>query len=170
VDQSTFEGGFTCEPLDERTTKVTHHEEFNFHPALRPMISRLVLVVQQRMLNPALRRALQAGIPVPGIALLETVGRTSGALRRVPVTNGLEGDRFWIVSEQGRAANYVRNIGENPRVRVKVRGRWREGTARIVDEDPRERLRRLPSTLNAAIVRRVAHEPVVVRIDLDRPH
>jgi hypothetical protein len=31
------------------------------------------------------------------------------------------GDRLWIVAEHGMKAGYVRNIKENPRVRVKLR-------------------------------------------------
>ncbi len=129
--------------------------------------ARFALAIQRRLLNPILRRALEAGLPVPGLALLETTGRKSGQPRRTPVTNGLHGATFWVVSEQGGAADYVQNIAENPRVRVKVGGGWRQGTARITDDDPGQRLRHLNSRLNATVVRAVADDPVVVRIDLD---
>lgn len=104
-------------------------------------------------------------------ALLETTGRTSGLPRVTPVTNGLDGDVFWIVTEHGRSANYVRNLEANPRVRVKAGPRWRSGTARIVDEDPHARLARIVernprAKANAAIVRKDATELLVIRIDL----
>ena len=69
--------------------------------------------------------ALPARVPVPGTAILETVGRRSGQPRRTPVTDGLDGDTFWIVAEHGRGAAYVRNIEANPRVRVRIGRRWR---------------------------------------------
>jgi hypothetical protein len=63
--------------------------------------------------------------------------------RRTPFCDGLQGETFWLVAQQGRRADYVRDIQANPRVRVKVRRGWRtgwrSGTAHIlVDDDPRE--------------------------------
>jgi deazaflavin-dependent oxidoreductase (nitroreductase family) len=86
------------------------------------------------------------GIGPPGDALLETTGRRTGQPRRTPICDGLEGETFWLVAQQGRRANWVRNIETNPRVRVKVRSGWRtgwrSGTAHILDDDdPRERQR-----------------------------
>ena len=102
-------------------------------------------------------------------ALLETRGRHSGQPRRVAVGNGLEGDRFWIVAEYGRHAHYVRNIEAEPRVRVKVAGRWYEGTATVLpEEDPRAVQRRLGRPVVAAAVRAFGTDLLTVRIDLDR--
>jgi deazaflavin-dependent oxidoreductase (nitroreductase family) len=123
-----------------------------------------------RILNPVMRRALEAGIVPRGWALLETTGRRSGEPRRVPVGNGLRGPHFWIVAEHGRHAQYVRNIEADPRVRVKVGRRWRSGTAHVLPEDdPRERLRILNRPLNDAGLRAMASEMLVVRIDLEPP-
>ena len=121
-----------------------------------------------RLLNPVMVRALEAGLVPRGWALLETTGRSSGRPRRVPVGDGLRGERFWIVAEHGRHADYVRNIERDPRVRVKVRGRWRTGTAHVLpDEDPRALLRALKRPLNDAGLLLMASEPLVVRIDLE---
>ena len=121
-----------------------------------------------RLLNPVMRRALEAGLVPRGWALLETTGRTSGEPRRVPVGDGLRGRHFWIVAEHGRHANYVRNIERDPRVRVNVRRRWRTGTAHLLpDDDPRARLRRLKRPLNDAALVLMASEMLVIRIDLD---
>jgi deazaflavin-dependent oxidoreductase (nitroreductase family) len=123
-----------------------------------------------KLLNPVMRRALEAGIVPRGWALLETTGRRSGEPRRVPVGNGLRGRQFWIVAEHGHHANYVRNLQADPRVRVKVGRRWLSGTAHVLDDDdPRERLRMLNRPLNDAGLRAMASEMVVVRIDLDPP-
>ena len=131
---------------------------------------RLVTAIQVRLLNPPVRALAARGL-LPGIALLETTGRRSGEPRRTPVSNGLERDTdtFWIVAEMGRGAAYVRNIEADPRVRVRVRGRWRSGTAHVLDdEDPRARLRSL-SRLNATGVRALGSDLLVVRVDLDAP-
>jgi deazaflavin-dependent oxidoreductase (nitroreductase family) len=102
-------------------------------------------------------------------ALLETIGRKSGQPRRVPIGNGLRGDQFWIVTEHGYGSAYVKNIQENPRVRVKVGRRWLSGTAHLMPEDDaRERLRVLRRPINDAIVRAAGTEHLTVRIDLDR--
>ena len=122
-----------------------------------------------RLLNPVMVRLLEAGLVPRGWALLETTGRRSGLPRRVPVGDGLRGDTFWIVAEHGRHADYVRNIERDPRVRVRARGRWRTGTARLLsDDDPRALLRALKRPLNDAGLLVMATEPLVVRIDLDR--
>jgi deazaflavin-dependent oxidoreductase (nitroreductase family) len=104
---------------------------------------------------------------VPWWSLLETIGRKSGLPRRNPVGNGLRGNTFWIVAEHGRRAGYVRNIQANPRVRIRVGGRWRTGTAHLLPmDDPRERQRSL-SRFNSALVRTMGTELLTVRIDLD---
>src|SRR5205807_2836919 len=112
-------------------------------PASRDFKRRLSKATTVRLVNPLVRTLLER-VRLPGWALLETTGRRSGLPRRVPVGDGLRGDTFWIVAEHGHAADYVKNIARHPRVRVKARGRWREGTAKILDgDDPRARLRML---------------------------
>jgi deazaflavin-dependent oxidoreductase (nitroreductase family) len=131
---------------------------------------RLSKFASVKLLNPVMRRALEAGIVPRGWALLETTGRRSGEPRRVPVGNGLRGPHFWIVAEHGRHAAYVRNLEADPRVRVKVGRRWYSGTANVLPEDdPRERLRMLNRPLNDVGLRAMASEMLVVRVDLDPP-
>ena len=97
-----------------------------------------------RLVNPVLRPLLERSWWPRTQALLETTGRTTGLPRRVPVGNGLRGGSFWIVTEHGYAADYVKNLQKQPRVRVKVGRRWYEGRAQLLpDDDPRERLRLL---------------------------
>lgn len=130
---------------------------------------QVVTFVQKRVANPLVRGLLERGVRIPGYALLETTGRKSGLPRTTPVGDGLEGSTFWIVSEHGRRSAYVRNIEADPRVRVRVRGRWRSGTAHVLPaDDPRERQRMLGrrAWLNAASVRRLGTDLLTVRIDL----
>ena len=100
--------------------------------------------VTRRFVNPVIRRLLERGLMPRSHALLETTGRKSGLPRQVPVGNGLRGNVFWIVTEHGYHADYVRNIQQDPRVRVKVGRDWHSGTAHVLpDDDPRERMRML---------------------------
>ncbi len=136
-----------------------------------------VRAFQRYGLNPPTRLLFALGLAPPGFALLETIGRVSGKPRRNPVGDGLEGNTFWIVTEHGRHAAYVRNLDANPRARVKVRSGvrllWRTGTAHLLDEDdPRARQRALSRrhpvrALNAWTVRTVGTDLLTVRIDLD---
>jgi deazaflavin-dependent oxidoreductase (nitroreductase family) len=132
--------------------------------AVRVTKRQLVIPLQKYLVNPIAK--LVAGY-LPGTALLETTGRKTGLPRRTPISNGLSGDVFWIVSEQGRRSQYVKNIQADPRVRIRVRGRWRSGRAQVMpDDDPRARQRTLPR-LNALFVRMMGDELLSVRVDLD---
>ena len=136
-------------------------------PVSRDVKRRLSKLVTVRLVNPFVRRTLETA-RLPGWALLETTGRRSGLPRRVPVGDGLRGRSFWIVAEHGHAADYVKNIKADPRVRVKVRGRWRSGTARVLtDDDPATRLRWLRRPVNDTMLRLAASRPLTIRVDLD---
>lgn len=127
--------------------------------ALTPR-QRIVNLVQRHIANPVMRA-------VPIQTLLETTGRKSGQPRRTPIGGRLAGNEFWLVSEFGDRSQYVRNIEANPRVRVRVRGRWHSGTAtQLPDDDARARLAELPR-MNSAAVRAMGDNLLTIRIDLD---
>jgi hypothetical protein len=61
----------------------------------------------------------------------------------------------------------VRNIEANPRVRVKIRRRWRTGTAHLLpDDDPVQRQRQMPK-FNARAVDTFGTDLLSIRIDLE---
>ncbi|MGH3765774.1 MAG: nitroreductase/quinone reductase family protein [Pseudonocardiaceae bacterium] len=125
---------------------------------------RLVSGFHKYVANPVMRRF--AG-HLPGLAIVETVGRHSGLPRRTPIGGRIEDGCFWLVSDHGRASHYVRNIEADPHVRVQVRSQWRTGRAHLLPEDdPRRRLRRLPR-LNGLLVRGLGTDLLTIRIDLD---
>ena len=129
---------------------------------------RVSTFASHRLLNPVVKAAARAGFPLPGIVILETTGRRSGEPRRTPVGKSLEGETLWVIAEHGRRASYVRNIEQQPRVRVRIGTRWRPATAHVLaDDDWRERQRRIPNRLNSAMVRVMGSDPVTVRVDLD---
>lgn len=119
----------------------------------------------QRAVNPMVRR--WAG-RAAGWAVVETTGRRTGRPRQTPVGGRLVGGRaYWLVAGDGRHSDYVKNIAADPRVRVRVHGRWRRGVAAILDDDhARRRLLKL-NPLNGAFVAIAAKDPLTIRIDLD---
>jgi len=137
----------------------------------------LVHSLQKYFLNPPVRIALAVGIPLPGYAVLETIGRKSRKPRRTPVGDGKVGNQVWLVAEHGMKAGYVRNITVDPHVRVKLRDgwrlRWHGGEAHLLpDDDPLARQRwlaeQLPkSSSNSAAVRLFGTQLLTVRIDLN---
>jgi deazaflavin-dependent oxidoreductase (nitroreductase family) len=138
---------------------------------------RVLHPLQKSVVNPLLELAWRLGIGPPGDALLETTGRRTGQPRRTPICDGLQGETFWLVAQEGRRADWVRNLEANPRVRVKVRSGWRtdwrSGTAHILDDDdPRERQRILgrgnfARRLCVYASGAMGTSPLTVRIDLD---
>ncbi|MEV8558165.1 nitroreductase/quinone reductase family protein [Streptomyces sp. NPDC051917] len=121
---------------------------------------RLVTAFQRHIANPLNRR-------LPFQTLLETTGRSSGLPRQTPVGGRKVGDSFWLVSEFGYKSQYVRNIQADPRVRVRLAGRWHHGTAHLLpDDDPVARLRALPR-FNSAAVRAFGTDLLTVRVDLE---
>ncbi|BBC34083.1 hypothetical protein SGFS_053770 [Streptomyces graminofaciens] len=122
---------------------------------------RAITAFQRRVANPLTRR-------LPLQTVLETTGRKSGLPRRTPLGGRRVGDTFWLVSEYGEKSQYIRNLKADPRVRVRIRGRWHEGTAQVLpDDDPIARLRALPR-MNSTAVRLLGERAglLTVRVDL----
>ena len=141
------------------------YPEYNLHMRSRKY---RVITTLERGSNRLIRFALRSGFAPRAFALLETTGRRTGRARYTPVGNGLAGDTFWLVAAHGDQADYVRNLRADPRVRIKVNGSWRSGTAALVpDDDASARLRTLPYQWDAAMGRMMASAPLTVRIDLD---
>ncbi|OBA94021.1 nitroreductase [Mycobacteriaceae bacterium 1482268.1] len=120
---------------------------------------QITTLFQKRIANPVMRR-------LPVQTLLETTGRKSGRPRRTPLGGSKVGNQFWFVSEFGENSQYVKNIKANPNVRVRLRGRWHNGTAHLLpDDDPHERLRSLPQ-FNSFGVRTFGTNLLTIRVDL----
>jgi deazaflavin-dependent oxidoreductase (nitroreductase family) len=121
-----------------------------------------------RIVNPIVRPLIARGLWPRSQALLETTGRRSGLPPRTPVGNGLRDRTFWIVTEHGRASDYVKNIQAEPRVRVKVGSRWLAGRAELLPEDDAiARLRWLGRPVNDTALRLIGTEQLTIRIELD---
>jgi hypothetical protein len=78
----------------------------------------------------------------------------------------IEDSTGWVVAEQGTHAGYVRNIEEQPNVRVCVRGKWRSASAHVVPEDDAQsRLDSFGRPRHAANVRRFGTDLLTMRFD-----
>ena len=128
----------------------------------------VVRTAQKYVVNPPARVLTRRGL-LRGYVVLETTGRKTGRRRETPVGMKVDGDVGWMVSEHGRHSSYVANIEADPRVRVKVGGRWREGTAHILDDDdPVARLHTLWGRRgNTPAVRAMGTDLLSIRIDFD---
>jgi deazaflavin-dependent oxidoreductase (nitroreductase family) len=116
-----------------------------------------------KLFNP-LARSL-AGV-APWWVVLETVGRRSGKPRQVPLAKGpVDGRTAWLIAVHGEHASFARNIAANPRIRLKLAGRWREGSAVLVllEDGPLGRFNLYARTGPLIL----GIEPKLVRVEMD---
>lgn len=125
-------------------------------------MKRRVMYAFWWVFNP-IARAL-AGI-APWWVVIETKGRKSGRSRQVPLARGpVEGNTTWVIAVHGRHSGFVNNIDDDPNVRLRLRGRWRTGTASVLPMDPAVTRRFNAYGRSGPVV--VGVDPLLVRIDL----
>jgi deazaflavin-dependent oxidoreductase (nitroreductase family) len=140
----------------------------------RPVKRRFEILIGRYTANPMMRGLFKLGITPPGMALVETIGRRSGAIRHTPVayTPG-DGDTLWLIAQHGEHAGWVRNFQASPQVRVRLGRHWRTGTAELLpDDDVKARIRTFSDSavgraVTAATFRALESQPVTVRIALE---
>jgi len=132
-------------------------------PVFERFAPRSVVRTYQRITMPVFM--LLYGL-LPRTAIIETIGRRTGLPRRVCVAARRRGNEVWLVAGIGRATNYVRNIEQNPNVRIRISAKWRTGTATICpDDDARKRMFDV-SLLNGMFLWIAGGKGLSVRIDL----
>ena len=130
---------------------------------------RTLGLLHKYALNPPMRPLVWLGL-FRDYGFLETIGRRSRRRRRVLVAFERDGDAIWLVALHGRSAGYVRNIEDDPHVRVWLGRRWTEGTARVApDDDAIARAIRSPHRLDRFWVRTFGADPISVRVELRGP-
>lgn len=73
-----------------------------------------------------------AGLPY---LYLTTTGRKTGLPREIEIWFVVHGGSFYIFAEGFHRAQWVKNIGRNPHVRVRVGDQTLEATAEALDEE-----------------------------------
>jgi deazaflavin-dependent oxidoreductase (nitroreductase family) len=122
-----------------------------------------------RVANALTNLSLIAGVPRPpynrGNALIvETRGRRSGKRRRLPVGYLDDSGRIIVVVEDGARAQWVQNaLADGGRLRIFLRGAWRQARLRVLDADPDIYLERM-NRVHAAFVRHEASTPGVIEL------
>jgi deazaflavin-dependent oxidoreductase (nitroreductase family) len=139
----------------------------------RPVKRRWEILIGRYTANPLMRGLFRIGITPPGMALVETIGRRTGAVRHTPVVAYTpDGQTLWLIAQHGMHAGWVRNFQASPEVRVRLGRSWRTGTAELLpDDDVKARIRtfannRIGQAINAATFRALESQPVTVRIAL----
>lgn len=66
---------------------------------------------------------------------LTTTGRKTGKPREIEIWFVESGGNYYVLAEHFRRAHWVRNIEDDPRVRVRLGDQEFQATARILDED-----------------------------------
>jgi deazaflavin-dependent oxidoreductase (nitroreductase family) len=118
-----------------------------------------------RLLNPAVQGLSRLGLHTALATELETVGRKSGKLRRVPVSAQFDHDGAWVISQHGTRSGWGRNIVDNPNVRVRQGNQWRAGVAKFRPDDDVAARGRKFGAVAAKVAKAVETTPVSVRID-----
>jgi deazaflavin-dependent oxidoreductase (nitroreductase family) len=122
-----------------------------------------------RIANAITNLAIITGIPRPpytrkNALVIETIGRRSGKRHRIPVGYLDDEGRIIVVVEDGLRANWVRNaLAGDGHLRIHLRGRWRDATLRMLEEDPESYLTRM-NRIHAGFVRLESSTPRVAEL------
>jgi len=117
------------------------------------------------LLNPAVKGLSRLGVRTTMATELETIGRKTGQVRRVPVSAQFDNNGAWVISQHGTRSGWGRNIADDPNIRMRQGNQWRTGVATFrPDDDVVARGRRF-GRLGAKVVKALETTPVSVRID-----
>lgn len=72
------------------------------------------------------------------VCRLETIGRTSRRPREIEIWFAADADRVYLLSGGRDDAHWVRNLRADPHVRLRIGGKWFNGTAREIEGQPEE--------------------------------
>ena len=117
------------------------------------------------VLNPVVKGLTRLGVHTALATELETIGRKTGQLRRVPVSAQFDGDGAWVICQHGTRSGWGSNITGNPNVRVRQGNRWRTGVAEFRPDDDVVARGRKFGRMGAGMVKVLETTPVSVRID-----
>lgn len=109
-----------------------------------------LLVMGSRLMAPFIRRGLLPNSRLGGdLCVLHTRGHQSGRTREASLNYGKAPDGIRLAAALGERTAWYRNILADPRVHVRIEGRWRRGHASVV-RAPSERIAALRAVLVGA--------------------
>jgi deazaflavin-dependent oxidoreductase (nitroreductase family) len=117
------------------------------------------------LLNPAVKGLSRLGVRTAIATELETIGRKTGQVRRVPVSAQFDENGAWVISQHGTRSGWGRNIADNPNIRMRQGNQWRAGVATFRPDDDVVARGRKFGRLGAKVVKALETTPVSVRID-----
>ncbi|MDR3654723.1 MAG: nitroreductase/quinone reductase family protein [Mycobacterium sp.] len=135
----------------------------NEHKTLRKF--RRERALGRYLLNPAVKGLGRLGVRTAMATELETIGRKTGQLRRVPVSAQFDDTGAWVISQHGTRSGWGRNIVDNPNIRVRQGSRWRAGIATFRPDDDVVARGRKFGRLGANVAKALETTPVSVRIE-----
>jgi deazaflavin-dependent oxidoreductase (nitroreductase family) len=118
-----------------------------------------------RLLNPVVTGLSRLGVRTSMATELETIGRKTGQVRRVPVSAQFDNNGAWVISQHGTRSGWGRNIADNPNIRMRQGNQWRPGVATFRPDDDVVARGRKFGLLSAKVVKALETTPVSVRID-----
>jgi deazaflavin-dependent oxidoreductase (nitroreductase family) len=90
-----------------------------------------------------------AAAPEPQFLYLTTTGWRSGRPHRIEIWYARVDGRYYLISELGERAHWVRNIRNRPEVTFEIGGRHVAGRARLVELGETELARRVSAAFDA---------------------
>ncbi|MUL48260.1 nitroreductase family deazaflavin-dependent oxidoreductase [Mycobacterium sp. CBMA293] len=117
------------------------------------------------LVNPVVKGLTGLGLRTALATELETIGRKTGQVRRVPVSAQFDDGGAWVICQHGTRSGWGSNITDNPNVRVRQGDRWRSGVAKFRPDDDVVARGRKFGLLGAKMVKALETTPVSVRID-----
>ena len=117
------------------------------------------------LFNPAVKGLSALGVSTAMATELETIGRKTGQVRRVPVSAQFDNNGAWVISQHGTRSGWGRNMADNPNIRIRQGNRWRAGVATFRPDDDVVARGRKFGRLGAKVVKALETTPVSVRID-----
>lgn len=134
---------------DDKTLRKFHRER---------LIGRYVL-------NPVVKGLSKLGVRTAMATELETIGRKTGKVRRIPVTAQFDSTGAWLISQHGTRSGWGSNIVDNPKIRLRQGRQWRTGVATLRRDDDVVARGRSLGRLGYKVTQALETTPISVRIE-----
>jgi deazaflavin-dependent oxidoreductase (nitroreductase family) len=122
-------------------------------------------VIGRYLLNPVVMGLSRLGVRTAMATELETIGRKTGKVRRVPVSAQFDSTGAWLISQHGTRSGWGSNIVDNPKIRLRQGKQWRTGVATLRRDDDVVARGRKFGRLGYKMTQALETTPISVRIE-----